>query len=349
MVAKDSRRTLTSLLFSLLLVAGGLFPVYSEEIQFIELDRVVAPGPVAIDRSSATTLHVLSINLNRFFDDIDDGNDEKVLSRKRFRQRIEITSTALAEKFKLPDIIALQEVENRNVLQQLAMEIQRRYRVEYQAVLIEGNDVSGIDVGYLLRSDLTLKRSDALFRTARASHNDIPLFSRPPLHIEICRSEKCFTLLNLHLRSMRGLSSAKKGDRVVRKRRQQAETLASWIDRWQRDNPRRSLVVLGDLNALTPADRHVDVVGIVRGNPDNRATRLPGKDLFDPDLIDLTLSIPAGRRYSFIFRGRNQQLDYMLVNHHFDAKLDAIAFASIERDLSDHAGLYAMFSWQATD
>ncbi len=83
--------------------------------------------------------------------------------------------------------------------------------------------------------------------------------------------------------------------------------------------------------------------------PDNRATRLPGKDLFDPDLIDLTLSIPAGRRYSFVFRGRNQQLDYMLVNHHFDAKLDAIAFASIERDLSDHAGLYAMFSWQAAD
>ena len=305
----------------------------------------VAAGPIEIDRSAARSLHVLSLNLNRLFDDVDDGNDEKVLSSKRFRQRLQITATAFADRFGLPDVIALQEVENQNVLQQLAAKIEHRYRVSYRAVLIEGQDVSGIDVGYLLRSDLEIRHSAALFSEMHLALDDTPLFSRPPLYLEFCRRQACFAFVNLHLRSMRGINSQNKGDRVARKRRLQAETIAAWTDRRQRSAISRSLLILGDFNALTPSDKHVDVTGILRGDPDNRSARLVARDLIEPDLLDLTHRIPKNRRYSFVYRGRKQQLDYIFVNRNFEARLESIAFARIDRDLSDHAGLYAYFTW----
>ena len=349
MVAKDSRPALIILLFLLLLAAGPWSAVKPGErassSDDIELDEVVASGPIETNRGTRRSLTVLSINLNRFFDDVDDGNREKVLTRKRFRQRVKITADAFAERFALPDVIAVQEVENGNVLRHLAKAIRRDYRVDYRALLIEGQDLSGIDVGYLLRSDLHIRHREALFADLRLTHQDQPLFSRPPLYLELCRLQSCFELLNLHLRSMRGIGNADRGDRVARKRRQQAEAVAAWCQQRQSSALGSSLMVIGDLNALTPADEHVDVAGIIRGAPDNRATRLAGRDLIEPDLIDLTARIPPDRRYSFVYRGRRQQLDYLLVNRDFTARLDTIAFARIDRRVSDHAGLYARFSW----
>lgn len=349
MVAKDPRKPLGACLISLFIAIGSQAPVRGSDKPapdaFIELDAVVAAGPVEIDRSAARSLHVLSLNLNRLFDDIDNGNDENVLSSRRFQQRLQITATAFSERFGMPDVIALQEVENQNVLQQLAAEARRRHGVSYRTVLIEGQDVSGIDVGYLVRSDLEIRHSAALFAEARLGFDDTALFSRPPLYLEICRRQACFALVNLHLRSMRGINSKNKGDRVARKRRQQAETIAAWTDRRQRSANVRSLLILGDFNALTPTDKHIDVAGTLRGAPDNRSTRLAARDLIEPDLVDLTYRIPKNQRYSFVYRGRRQQLDYIYASQHFEARLESIAFARIDRSLSDHAGLYARFAW----
>ena len=100
-------------------------------------------------------------------------------------------------------------------------------------------------------------------------------------------------------------------------------------------------MLIGDFNALTPSDDHVDVVGIIRGRP---ALNL-GRDLLDPDLIDLTRRIPPNRRYSYIFKRRKQQLDYLLVNRAFNAELLGIGFSRIDYRFSDHAGLQARFEW----
>ncbi len=103
--------------------------------------------------------------------------------------------------------------------------------------------------------------------------------------------------------------------------------------------------MLGDFNALTPSDRHVDVAGIIAGRPDNTAARLSAPDLVEPDLVDLTRSIPAPKRYSFIYRRQKQQLDYMFSNRDFAADVEAIVFSRIDYHFSDHAGLLAWFRW----
>lgn len=293
----------------------------------------------------AESLRILTQNMNRLFDDIDDGNNEKILSRKRFNQRVQVAAKAFGERFGLPHIIALQEVENANVLAQITAEIEARYAERYRLLLIPGQDVSGINLAYLVRAGVEIRRVDQLFRDQTFGEHANPLFSRPPLYLQACYIDKCLSLLNLHLRSMRGIDSDRHGDRVRRKRLAQAETLAGWIHRLQRSDPDISLLVLGDLNALTPADRHVDVAGIVRGNPQNEAVLLEGRDLVEPDLVDLTLLIAPQNRYSFIFRRQKQQLDYMLVNRTFASEVEFIAFSGIVKSFSDHAGLFASFEW----
>lgn len=349
MVAKDTRKPLVAILLAVsLLVAAKAATIAVEEdnvILFIELDDILFQGEFSVDRSDENSLHLLSINLNRFFDDIDDGNEEQVLPTRRFLRRVDSTVTAFAERFGLPDVIVLQEVENLNVLQHLAGEIHQRYRVSYRPILIDGLDTSGINLAYLVRSELKVRDSRQLFADRKLGTSDAPLFTRPPLLLETCRRDQCFTLVNVHLRSMRGINDSRKGERVRSKRLAQAELLAAWCDKFQHRESGKSLIVVGDLNALTPSDEHVDVAGILRGNPDNQRTRLSARDLLEPDFVDLTLRIPANKRYSYIYRKRKQQLDYLLINRSFAAELDTIAFGRIDKRLSDHAGLYARFSW----
>jgi len=307
---------------------------------FILLALLIPALPAA-----AEPLSVLSQNMNRFFDNVDDGNHEKVLSRSRFRQRVTNAAKKFGDEYGLPHIIALQEVENLNGLQHIATEIRGRYQARYRLILIPGQDISGINLAFLVRYGVEIRKVDQLFRNRIFTPGGNPLFSRPPLYLEACYLENCIALVNLHLRSMRGIDSQADGDRIRRKRMRQAETIANWVNKFQNSRPQESLLILGDLNALTPSDGHVDVAGIIRGDPDNAATRLTSADLVQPDLIDLTELIPSPKRYSYIFHRQKQQLDYMFVNQSFAADVETIAFGRIDYHFSDHAGLLAWFKW----
>ena len=293
----------------------------------------------------ADSLGILTQNMNRLFDDVDDGNNEFRISPARFKARVDDASARFANKFGLPHIIALQEIENLNVLRHIAENLRQRHGAEYQATLLPGNDVSSINIGFLVSGDLRISKIEQLFQDQRFNNGNDPLFSRPPLLLEACYRDRCVSLLNVHLRSMRGINSATQGERVSRKRQQQAETVAIWSNHFQLTHPQADLILLGDFNARTPADQHVDIAGILRGKPDNSGTRLMARDLIEPDLIDLTRRIPARQRYSYIFRQRRQQLDYMFATRALASRVEQIAYSSIDYRFSDHAGLLARLRW----
>jgi len=295
--------------------------------------------------AAAEPFRVLTQNMNRLFDDVDDGNREKILSHRRFHQRINAAAEKFGQTFSLPHIIALQEVENFNVLNRVSAEIHRRYGTRYRPILLPGDDPSGINLGYLVRQGVEIRKIEQLFHDSTYGTEEHTLFTRPPLYLEACYAQHCLTLVNLHLRSMRGIDSDRDGARVRRKRLAQAEAIARWSNSLQNSATDLSLLILGDFNALTPPDEHVDVAGIILGNPDNRTTRLRGRDLVQLDLIDLTRMIPPNKRFSFVFRRNKQQLDYMFVNQGFAAEVEYITFSGIDRRFSDHAGLLAWFSW----
>ena len=299
----------------------------------------------AASTGQADTLSILSQNMHRLFDDIDDGNRETRLRSTVFSARVAEAATRFADDFGLPHIIALQEIENLNVLRRIASEMRQRTGVPYRALFIPGNDVSSINTGFLLQDSLQVARVEQLFQDTPFGKGLEPLFSRPPLLLEACHLERCVSLVNLHLRSMRGIGNPSQGDRVARKRRQQAETIAAWANGFQQQQAQAYLLLLGDFNALTPTDEHVDIAGILLGSPDNSRTRLAARDLLDPDLVDLTRRIPAARRYSYIFRQRRQQLDYMFGNRALAERIEQITYGPVDYDFSDHAALLARFNW----
>ena len=291
-------------------------------------------------------LRIATQNLDRLFDDVDNGRREKVVPTERFLERISIAADRIGGRLGLPHILALQEVENREVLERLARAIEQRHGVRYRARLLEGHDLSGINLGFMVRDEVDIRRVEQLFRERILPRDGNPLFSRPPLLLEACAGGNCFVLVNLHLRSMRGLDDARRRERVIDKRLRQAEMLAAWVDRQQRDNPAQALMLIGDFNARTPSDEWLDVTAILRGAGDNPDTALRERDLIEPDLIDLTLGIPVERRYSYIFRRHKQQLDYIYVNRALRAEFRQVAFTRIEYRLSDHAALYVDLRWE---
>ena len=291
------------------------------------------------------SIRIVSQNMNQFFDNIDDGKKEKVSSNAMFYQKVEAASTKIINQFKLPDILALQEVENRNVLAKISETVHARSGVRYQAVLLEGNHSTDINVAYLIKQQFKIKTAIQLFKRERLAYDQSLLFSRPPLYLETCIESNCISLLNLHLRSMRGIRSASKGERVRLKRLEQASIIARWIDSFQQSRPEDSLLVLGDFNGLTPSDAYVDVVGTILGKPNNSNIEKQAADWIRKDLKDLTRAIPAPNRYSYIYRKKKQILDYMFTNSKFKPKLINIAFSRINYDFSDHAALVADFTW----
>ncbi len=282
-------------------------------------------------------IRIVSQNMNRLFDDKDDGNQEKVVSTALYRKRLNTLTEAIADKFEFAHVIAIQEIESLDVLNDIAHLLRSRHHVEYRALLIEGNDQSGIDTGFLIHNSLNIKSVQALFSNSRLD-GGAPLFSRPPLLAEVCRQE-CLTLINVHLRSMRGLGSTKKGKKVAHKRRQQAETIARWLNRRQNTRPDEKIILLGDFNALSPSDEHVDVIGTILGAPDRKRPRWTSQDLVQRDLDDITARIPVDERVSFVYRKRPQQLDYMLVSAPLKPSVLSVRFTPIEYHLSDHAAL----------
>ena len=307
-------------------------------IASLSLASVVIPSALA-----AGTVSILSQNINRLFDDVANGN-ERVENTARYQQRIRTTTAKILRDYDSPDIIALQEVENIFILEDIADQLRKSGGPSYQAFLLEGNDLSGIDVGYLVDFAFNVKQARQLFKNTRLEPGRSHLFSRPPLLIEVCK-QGCLTLINVHLRSMRGLRSAKNGKRVGRKRLAQAKKLASWVDQFQDKNADKFLLITGDLNALQPADKYADIVGILIGDPDNAGKRYSGRDKIKNNLSNLIEVIHPDRRFSYIYKGRKQVLDYMLASKNFSRKLKSIKFGAIYRNFSDHAGLLAEFNW----
>ena len=82
------------------------------------------------------------------------------------------------------------------------------------------------------------------------------------------------------------------------RRQAQGQTVGEWVDARRAANPNVPIMVLGDLNA-TYDDGAFKKLAL---RPDG-STRLQ----------DVPMSIPADDRYTFIYRGRKDMLDHMMV------------------------------------
>ncbi len=326
------------------------------------------PTPTAVTPPDTFGFTVATYNLERFFDTVNDpAIGEPVLTPAAFDARLAKASLGIRDFLHMPDILGVIEVENLGTLQALASRISAdaigagQPDPLYAAYLVEGNDVGGVDVGYLVKTaEVTagtprvavdaLTQLDAAELLLNPDASTALLHDRPPLLLEATVNHPngnsfALSVIVNHLRSLNGAASVgpapngwpTEGDRVRAKRLRQAESLANRVQALQAADPNEPILLIGDFNSFEFNDGLVHGLAVIAGQPvpDNE-TAVPGDgvDLVNPDLQ--LLQDAADQRYSFVFDGNAQALDHMLANQ---ALIDATTNVRVE-----HARINADFA-----
>ena len=294
---------------------------------------------------------VAGLNLERFYDDVNDPNGDTVLTAEAYAKRKAKASLAIRNVLLMPDILGVAEVENIAVLGALADKINAdavaggQPNPEYQPLLMEGNDVGLIDVGFLVKTapvggvprvtaiEVAQIGKDTTYDNAD-SKNDEPLNDRPSLALKARVADPRggdgypLTVIVNHLRSLGGIATEQ---HVRDKRYLQAVELANEIQRRQAAGER--IVLVGDFNAYQFSDGWVDVMGIISGKSTTDPTVKPvaGDPVpadVNPDLVNLLTVAPPDQQYSYVFDGSAQQIDHALVT---DSLLPRVAGYTVAR------------------
>ena len=277
---------------------------------------------------------------------------------------------AIRDILHLPDVIGAIEIFDLADLQALAAEIQSISGVAYEARLIEADGLSedsDQDVGFLVKTSRV--QIDNVTQIELAGCNGTPatcntfidpngnpalLNDRPPLVLEATvdastlNPRKVFIVVN-HLRSFIGIELVGgDGPRVRDKRKAQAEFLADLLQGMQTANPGTPILSIGDYNAYEFNDGYTDPIATIKGMPtaDEEMVVDASPDLVNPDFINLTDSLPADQRYSFIFEGTPQALDHFIVNTVASSYLQRYHIARNNTDFPEVPG--ALFLNNAT-
>lgn len=300
-----------------------------------------AESPAGVRSTKRAEVTVGSLNMFRFFDDVDDpadmtsqgaSRDDFVVSTEEYARRRSKFVDYILNGLGAPDVLAVQEVEKIGVLETLAADIAAAdAAVNYTAILEEGNDVGTIDVGFLVRDSIAIDAVTQLGKDEILAFDGSLLNDRPPLLIE-GRSvgegaDYPLAVMVVHNRSLGGIDSSSRGERVRAKRLAQAQSIAAKVQEMQAANPDLRLIIIGDFNAFEFSDGYVDVMGQIAGNFAPMENLLSGADLVDPDLMNQVLSIPDEERYSFVFRGNAQVLDHALTSSALDMSVRGLEFA----------------------
>jgi len=299
-----------------------------------------------------------SQNMLRLFDTVNDPNtSDDVPSAAALALRLGKLSLQVRVALGAPDILAVQEVENLNVLDQLADRIERDDpSIVYTAYLVEGNDIGGIDVGFLVRDTVEVdsvtqigKNDTFVFNGTTATLND-----RPPLLLRASYTgnggSQPIAVMAVHQRSLSGIDgTGTEAARIRVKRHEQAYRLSQYIQAVQTSPGGSRLVVIGDFNAFEFTDGYVDVMGQVTGNFDPLGAMLPGTDEVSPNLTNQTFNMDPEERYSFVFDGSAQSLDHAVTSAALDSCVRDVMHARGNADSPGNLGSQAGTALRSAD
>jgi hypothetical protein len=322
---------------------------------------------------------IAATNLERFFDDQDDPNiKEPIITSEGFEKRLKKVSLAVRSFMQTPDIVGIVEVESLDVLKKLAERINKdaeasgKPNPKYEAYLVEGNDIGGIDSGFLVKTarvevlETQQLGKDEKFKNP-VSKNEVFLNDRPPFLLRAAiKDEKTnkpleLTVIVNHLKSLRGYNDAKDAPFVRMKKKLQAEFLAKYVAERTKTNPNERIALVGDFNAFQFNDGVMDVLGTLKGTPATKeSVFIASEDLLNPDLTNLVDLIKADQRYSYSFDGNAQILDHILVSETLKKHLAGFGYARINADFpeiyrnddtrverfSDHDAAIAYFTFE---
>jgi uncharacterized repeat protein (TIGR01451 family) len=305
------------------------------------------PGAAPVPAANSREFTVATFNMERFFDTTDDHEpvNGPVLTATAFQNRLDKASLAIRNYLLMPDILAVEEVENIGTLTSIANQVNTDAggsSPQYVPYLVEGNDVGGIDVGFLVRTAEVAAGVPRVSVGSVVQENAGELFTNPDTSTELLNdrpplrlmatvhhangSSFPLTVIVVHQKALSSIDSQSPGSngwstvgaRNRAKRQAQARSLATLVNARQAADPTERIVVLGDVNAFEFNDGYVDVMNITTGaSPqtlDAEAILGNGGAIYTtPPLVDL-ISTASAQRYSYSDYGSAQNLDHLMVN-----------------------------------
>lgn len=288
-------------------------------------------GQVAI---SDLEFNIATFNLANLFDTVDDpATEDTVLSAQEYQRRLAKRALTIHDSLLEPELIAIQEAENLEVLQ--ALTLRPEIIANYEFIHQDGPDQRGLDIGLLYRTDRIIildsqvhqgctKLVDGLgpdgnhdvYNPTNAMTCDTNadgvldgnrLFSRPPLIVEllvcaeICygpgieidrdfdQAEPVYLIVN-HWKSK--LEDSEVTEYTLPRRIDQALFVRSLVEEIFSADSQANIILLGDLNDH-PESQPLAIVSDILSNQFSR--------------------LPRGERYTYVYRGRSQILDHILV------------------------------------
>jgi predicted extracellular nuclease len=201
-----------------------------------------------------------------------------------------------------PAFLGLQEVENADLLSQLVERLKDHCGFRYQISHMDSPDARGAETALLSDpalftvSDVHLRQGCTDLDTGIIDPNVLcqsgqqPLFSRPPLQVVGAVDGQRFTLLVTHFKSKRGGVQETAPRRLA-----QAEQLRRTVEELLAAGPDTDVIVLGDFN-------------------DYDGSELMNRLSEQQTLVDALQGVPDDSRYSYIFDGASQLIDWILVS-----------------------------------
>lgn len=317
-------------------VIGYSFSDYEFWPATLDIDDATNVLPRPVPTSVPATLTVGSFNVLRLCNISDDepggagftcdgnaGGPGGEPTQEELDAKIEKVGTYVVDVLRSPDVLGLQEVETLAVLESLASWIASNGGPAYDAYLLEGHDVGGIDVGYLVNparvsgAAVSQLRFDEVWDDPNDGETE--LHDRPPLLLQgeflspAGGRAMPFAVINNHLRSRGGVDTSNAaGERVRAKRFLQAKAVAEEAQAFQTANPATPLVLVGDYNSFQFSDGFVDMVGLIAGIYDDaKNTCAPANAVTTCDLVTGNITNPPlvvgveladeNERYSYEF------------------------------------------------
>jgi hypothetical protein len=360
-------------------VTGILDFTFSED-SFYDPSRLVLDA--SYDRSQVTSglsaqpvplpasdeFRVAAYNIERFFntnsaDDIDfnpvTGATEKSqavdVTQAAYNNRLSKVSLAIRNVLGMPDIVALEEPENESVIADIAAKISSDAVAAGQpdpqyvpygtgtAYAPYSNDISGISVGFLVKSTVNTVGIEQLganttFTDPRNGTTLQTLNDRPPLvlHAGIKRNgakDYPVTVIVNHLRSLSSENDPSSGVFVRTKKELQAEFLANLIQGYQQNG--EHVISVGDYNAFEFSDGYIDILGTVTNQNVLPSTQVvePGvAGLVVPPAQDLALLLSPDQRWSYQEFGNAQILDHIVATSDLVSAGAHMAYAHLDAD-----------------
>ena len=290
------------------------------KIQASEIDLVSTPVSTRFDNRNIKqkeNFTIVTYNIENLFDLKNDPfkHDEKnTPDQKELNTKLQKLGLAINQALALPDVLIVQEIENTEILQELANNLNNKWKTDYIANSFDGGDGRGIEVGFMWNhARVELKESflmegaeiDAAFGKLSSSPG------RPPIVGIFNVGDKEIIIIGVHFKSKRG-DDPLFGSRQppIRKteilRKKQARAVRNYIKTKFSLKADALILVAGDFNDFEFSEKGEGknhTLAIVQDNNANEAY-----------LTNIALKVEQDKRYSYIYEGNSQLLDHMLLS-----------------------------------